>query len=266
MEGSLAVDSNYSFGADGSQNATVSQSKVATYICPSESQGQGPVWNTSWTNYAANIGGAPPISGWSGAIVPMAKSSNGSMADSMYALYNSNATTIGMQSLTDGTSNTASFSEKLVGISTSTPPTQGGPNAKRFHFAISATESMDTGGSAGALAFVATCKSLTGLDTTDTPFGIYTSAVWAGSHGCTLRFNSYDHFMPPNSASCYSSAGGNPVGDAMDALTAMSNHSGGVNVGFCDGSVRFVKDSVSLQAWWALGTRSGGEVVSSDAY
>jgi prepilin-type processing-associated H-X9-DG protein len=45
-----------------------------------------------------------------------------------------------------------------------------------------------------------------------------------------------------------------------------SNHPGGVNIGFADGSVRFVKDSVSVQTWWALGTRSSGEVVSSDSY
>ena len=45
-----------------------------------------------------------------------------------------------------------------------------------------------------------------------------------------------------------------------------SNHPGGVNVCFADGSVRFVKDSVSPQTWWALGTRNGGETVSSDSY
>jgi len=39
-----------------------------------------------------------------------------------------------------------------------------------------------------------------------------------------------------------------------------------VNMCFADGSVRFIKDTVSLQTWWALGTRAGGEVVSADAY
>jgi hypothetical protein len=33
-----------------------------------------------------------------------------------------------------------------------------------------------------------------------------------------------------------------------------------------DGSVRFVKNSISIQTWMALGTKSGGEVVSSDSY
>jgi prepilin-type processing-associated H-X9-DG protein len=43
-------------------------------------------------------------------------------------------------------------------------------------------------------------------------------------------------------------------------------HPGGVNVGFADGSVKFIKDSIDLQTWWALGSRAGGKVVSSDSY
>jgi hypothetical protein len=39
-----------------------------------------------------------------------------------------------------------------------------------------------------------------------------------------------------------------------------------VNVGFLDGSVKFVKDSVSQATWWALGTKAGGEVISADSY
>ncbi len=35
---------------------------------------------------------------------------------------------------------------------------------------------------------------------------------------------------------------------------------------FADGSVHFIKNSVSPPTWWALGSRNGGEVISSDAY
>ena len=47
---------------------------------------------------------------------------------------------------------------------------------------------------------------------------------------------------------------------------AASNHPGGVNTAFADGSVRFVKSSIAQRTWWALGTRSSGEIVSSDSY
>jgi prepilin-type processing-associated H-X9-DG protein len=43
-------------------------------------------------------------------------------------------------------------------------------------------------------------------------------------------------------------------------------HPGGVNALFVDGSVRFVKDSIARQTWWALGTKANGEVISSDSY
>jgi len=47
---------------------------------------------------------------------------------------------------------------------------------------------------------------------------------------------------------------------------ANSNHSGGVNACMADGSVKFIKDSINMQTWMALGTRNGGEVISADAY
>jgi prepilin-type processing-associated H-X9-DG protein len=52
----------------------------------------------------------------------------------------------------------------------------------------------------------------------------------------------------------------------MDAINATSNHPGGVNVMFCDGSVHLVKDSINPQTWWALGSRGLGEIISGDSY
>jgi prepilin-type processing-associated H-X9-DG protein len=49
------------------------------------------------------------------------------------------------------------------------------------------------------------------------------------------------------------------------AITARSYHPGGVNALLGDGSVRFVKSTIDGNAWRALGTIRGGEVISSDA-
>ena len=45
---------------------------------------------------------------------------------------------------------------------------------------------------------------------------------------------------------------------------ARSRHTGGVNVAMCDGSIKFVRDSVSLVTWRGLGTMNGGEVLGND--
>ncbi|AMV38104.1 DUF1559 domain-containing protein [Planctomyces sp. SH-PL62] len=55
-------------------------------------------------------------------------------------------------------------------------------------------------------------------------------------------------------------------GPTFAAVTSRSYHPGGVNVLLADGSVRFIKDSINGDAWRALGSLRGGEVISSDSY
>jgi prepilin-type processing-associated H-X9-DG protein len=44
-------------------------------------------------------------------------------------------------------------------------------------------------------------------------------------------------------------------------MGSRSRHSGGVNVGLCDGSCRFVSNAINLDTWRALTTSRGGEVI-----
>jgi prepilin-type N-terminal cleavage/methylation domain-containing protein/prepilin-type processing-associated H-X9-DG protein len=260
---------NYSFGANGAINATVSQTKLSTLICPSESQGTGPQWTTSWTNYAANYGGPSPIMAWTGPITPMAA---GGIGTSSADYINGNVGTRGIEGITDGTSTTACFGEKLVGLNTTaTIPAGSTGQALRVAFLVPGLlVDADTGNAPQALQAVQACRNLPST-TAATGSNVYSGAVWTGSHGSTLRFNAYDHYNSPNSLTCLirykgDANDGEAAGDDSDAVTATSNHPGGVNVGFCDGSVHFIKNSINLQTWWALGSRNLGEVISSDAF
>ena len=49
-------------------------------------------------------------------------------------------------------------------------------------------------------------------------------------------------------------------------IGASSNHSGGVNCGLLDGSVKFIKDSVNNLTWWGLATKAGGEIIDASSY
>jgi len=45
-------------------------------------------------------------------------------------------------------------------------------------------------------------------------------------------------------------------------VTSRSYHPGGVTGGRADGSVKFFNDNISADAWVALSTRNGGEVIN----
>ncbi len=85
-------------------------------------------------------------------------------------------------------------------------------------------------------------------------------AWWDGD----MRSGLYNHYLTPNSKTydCWQSSP--PHDPAIKA--ARSNHPGGVNTLYCDGHVGFIKDTINVGTWRALATRSGGEVISSDAY
>jgi prepilin-type processing-associated H-X9-DG protein len=90
----------------------------------------------------------------------------------------------------------------------------------------------------------------------------YSGYYWAAGE----YTNSVGNFsLTPNSKIPDCSAWGNP-GTGLGFFSARSNHPGGVNVCMGDGSVRYVKDSVAQNTWFALATREAGEVLSGDSY
>jgi len=163
--------------------------------------------------------------------------------------------------ITDGTSNTALFSESLLGLQAQRP---GAPTTDAERKRVM----MDI-----RCLFIdsnmppAQC-GLQGYVVPNDPNTYYSNTLasplnrgWQGQRGAGWihgreYWTAYNHYLPPNS-------------NIPDMLTcgwgvfgARSNHPGGVNVCFGDGSVRFIRDTINLSVWRALATRAGGEVVS----
>jgi prepilin-type N-terminal cleavage/methylation domain-containing protein/prepilin-type processing-associated H-X9-DG protein len=177
--------------------------------------------------------------------------------------------TVKIGQITDGTSNTAMFSERIKGIGSGNDdvvdPTSPSTN---WYF----IPSNRFGGSPGPdpQTTYTFCKNATQLYLgSATPgggspsYGLLSHPPM-GAYWWFGRFYSgrYNHIMPPNSKYC--TTGGVNYGEMATGPT--SRHPGGANVTFSDGSVKFIKDTVAPNVWWALGSRAGGEVISADQF
>lgn len=251
----------------GLANTTVTYSRMSLLHCPSESDPDGrPRDPYDFTNYMGNYGGPGVYAPISGTIVPL-RNSLGYISSSLPGKYGP----VSVASITDGTSNTSVISEKLHGRTTGNTP-RNSIDAIRtvFRPAGGVSFTSGAGGFAAAQQFVQLCKSIPGTSYAIGSFG--SGQVWAAGFPCYIITNGYNHFGTPNQVSCDnpsdictscpSSTYVRPMGSAPPS----SHHSGGVVAAFSDGSVHFIKDSIAMNTWWALGTRGNGEVISSNSY
>jgi prepilin-type processing-associated H-X9-DG protein len=162
------------------------------------------------------------------------------------------------------------FSEHLWGLSGSPIVLRGSANFKRTIFLPAMdlpSTTLDKGDVATTRNFIASCLAIPGTQQDYPGASNGDCFAWSQTMPVFTMNISYTHFMAPNQLSCtYKTDPSGGYGGVWAAITAGSNHPGGVNIGFADGSVRFIKDSVNLTTWWALGSRNLGEVISSDAY
>jgi prepilin-type N-terminal cleavage/methylation domain-containing protein/prepilin-type processing-associated H-X9-DG protein len=176
----------------------------------------------------------------------------------------------GIRDATDGTSNTIAFSESLVGDASN--PSAGRPNNSITGVAAAVPAAVNDVTAIPLVTLTAALQQCTlsykaGLTNGNTNISNANGNRWGwGATSITL----FHTIVPPNSKqysfnSCRADCGGCGPDDSVFS-NAQSNHPGGVNVLFADGSVKFVKDSVNMQTWMQLGTKAGGEVVSSDSY
>jgi len=239
-----------------SPNYTAFALAQSTFLCPSDAYTtQGGI---SENNYRYNFGGSTP---YAGAVSTTQQTNNTGLA------VGNGAFTIGSGNrdadFTDGLSNTAMFAEHTKGsggavttmpaisdIVTRRNRAAGMPDIDDLFSDCLNARRIDP------FNFLAQGRFLRGTDFSDGwPFAWYMATM-------------YNHVATPNwkgiDCGSFSSIPDTPGEHAI--IAARSSHPGGANVLLGDGSVKFMKDSVSLQAWRGLGTRNGGEVISADAF
>jgi len=154
-----------------------------------------------------------------------------------------NDSAVKMAAITDGTSNTAAYSEFVI----QNPQITNGSTIIKKEL----RQQVWTWASGNSTQEVRqSCLTQTGLSGRPDMRGRSWSWAFLGNGG------PYNHTMMPNEKSCQSYEGD---WRGSNLLSASSEHTGGVNVAAADASVKFVTGNVDPQVWWAFGTRNGGE-------
>jgi prepilin-type N-terminal cleavage/methylation domain-containing protein/prepilin-type processing-associated H-X9-DG protein len=222
---------NFSLFDEDPSNSTAMVSSINGLICPSDTYNPTPLYGAQ-TNYMADMGSG--IVWQSSLFAP-----NTSLPMPSGVFYGNSATKFA--EITDGLSNTGFYSERIVGDGTTGIIS---PIADVF---------FDPGAPLTPDDAMAQCLALNIYNPAN-QIPMIMGVPWIDGQHITL------HVTTPNTRSC----GFFIVNRAV--MPPSSKHPGGVNLLLGDGSVKFIKDTVNLQTWRALGTRNGGEVISSDSF
>ena len=203
--------------------------EIGFFYCPSDrSQKVDPDYGA--TNYMACWGRSAPTAA-------------GTAMFDTDGLFN-NVSAVRFADVTDGTSNTAAFSESLL-------PGPDAPSSVTLTQQNKDVVIVGDRSGGGPTLTVEWCTRF------GQPVASQPSRAQRWFDGFVL-YTAYYHWWQPNS----------PIPDCakwspLRSLWQMarSRHPGGVNVALVDGSVRFAGETIDVETWRALGSRNGGEVL-----
>jgi len=244
-------------------NSTGTNAQIKAFVCPSDpSAGIADNNGTTNTNnyyacvgtsmYWSQIGTTAPYNNLNVKNINMASTGLFTFQQSY-----------GLNTCTDGSSNTIAFAEAVVGNQNQKlgQKLSGLQNVAGIQPYESIDGSINQG--AGAKAALQICQTAW-TTRSGASVDVQRGENWA--HGA-MAMTLFNTIAPPNLFNdSYTHCSRIGSGARSDLSNSDSYHSGGVNVMMGDGSVRFIKDSVNPMTWYALGTRSSGEVISSDSY
>jgi len=223
-------------------NWTMCAAKLEVFMCPSDPHPDHTMQNANSQNYAPNTGTERFYNGWRSNGICYAPGWDAAIA-----------TPIGLKDITDGTSVTAAFSEWIRG-----PMDNPWRHYQKDPLAITWRAGGPTRYGNTSSGHDGDRRYEEGCDRSTRPQWGWKGEVWWGYWGgrgpglgfskrpnhkaCDAGWQSFDLTLPPSSL-----------------------HPGGVNVLFCDGSVRFISEDIDQETFWAIGTRNGGEQIDKSS-
>jgi prepilin-type N-terminal cleavage/methylation domain-containing protein/prepilin-type processing-associated H-X9-DG protein len=257
---------NFQFNLNGIFNNTVNDPNytagtqiVAPFVCPSDPSVMKLGGFIGYDNYFASLGAtACPEAGTTVGLqepnatllgvfnVTIDYTAPATLNGAPNPNYQRVTNTVRIARVIDGTSNTAMFAETLRSVSVANATSEVSP-----------------------VSLLNVYAAASGFEST-----MIVPACQPPASTVRLRYRGQEYYrnLPPTAFYSHTQTPNSKYYDCANSgftcahIAARSNHPGGVNVGFGDGSVRFVKETVNPVTWRAVGTIAGGEVVSADAY
>ncbi len=255
---------NHAFGARWTEvnqiqnempNGTIVIMQVASFLCPSDANKGGSFPNNyqpngptiaGASNYPSNIGNNRRITGGASCFNWQFNGPNYILSSWDFI----GQRMISMASFTDGTSSTAIFSEWVKG------PAHGSPDTNGLGMVYYLPGQLQSNAFPTDLQFAQSCAQVQ-------PINGNQAQSWKGEWWTWSVSQIYSHTNLPNRYACEYQDTNLDWRATITLQNASSNHPGGVNVLFMDGSVRFVKTGVNWQPWYAISSPDGNEAFDS---